>query len=396
MLNNIKEKILKFKILQLEKTKNKKYSEIFSWFIEYFKKYFEKQALIYIASLDNLNILQKQDFDFETLKKLLEEIYFLGLNDEKINLEEHLKSYWYIAPEIILDNSFVLDFAKNRAWELIKQIDETSKKEMQILIWESLKNKLTINEIAQKIKEKFDKYSLYRASLIAQQETAMAYSQATRKQNDIFTKKLWITGWKRAVTQKDSNVRKSHLINETEGWIPKNQVFSWTGDDNAPFWFFCRCRVDYSLVNPETGFLYDDEVKEPKDEDRIAVFEDRLKELANKAKVDLSEAKIWKNKYINLLNKLSILNANIPWKRNWKSSKIKKEIYNVKYNIILFTAQSMITWRLKGKYWTWIDTLKKWNKIWSVSFMFWKLIKSYHISFEVKEKIDLTKNNKTI
>lgn len=80
------------------------------------------------------------------------------------------------------------------------------------------------------------------------------------------------------------------------------------------------------MVNTESGKLYDDEAKEPKDEDRIAVFEDRLKDLANKAKVDLSGAKKSKKEYIFLLNKLSILNANFPGKWDWKSSEIKKSL----------------------------------------------------------------------
>lgn len=259
----MREKILKFKILQLQKTESKKYSEIYLEFIKYFKKYFEKQALFYIASLDNLEILEKNDFEkdfLEKLKELLEKIYFLGSEEEKTRLEENLQSYWYEVPKnIILDNKDAIEYAKNHAWELIKQIDETTKNEMQDLISESLENSLNINQIAEKIKEKFDKYSTYRASLIAQQETAIAYSSASRKQNDNFTKKLWIVGWKRAVTQKDSNVRQTHLINEADGRIPKNQVYSWTGDDNSPFGFFCRCHIEYSLVNPETGLLYDNE-----------------------------------------------------------------------------------------------------------------------------------------
>lgn len=336
--------------------------------------------MIYIASLDNLEVLEKDSFDLEDLKKLLEDVYFLGLEEEKQKLEHHLKSYWYIAPEIFLDNKEAIKYAEKHSAELIKQIDETTKNEMKDLIAESLKNSLSINRIAEKIKDKFDKYSVYRASLIAQMETAIAYSQATRKQNDIFTKKLWIVGWKRAVTQKDSRVRQSHLENEAEGWIPKNQFFS-SWDDNAPFGFFCRCRVDYSLVNPETGKLYDDEAKEPKDEDRIAVFENRLKELANKAKVDLSEAKKTKNNYIFLLNKLSILNANFPGKWDGESSKIKKEIYDIKYNIVLFTVDRIHNKAIKWYYRFWTDKLENWKKIWSVKIKINAISVKYHLPF---------------
>lgn len=264
----MKEKLIKFKILQLQKTESKKYSEIFVEFVELFKKYFEKQALFYIASLDNLEILEKNDFEKDFLKKLeelLEKIYNLWVSENFEEFSKNLQSYWYEVPEnIILDNKEAIEYAKNHAWELILWINQTTKNQIWDIISKWLEEKLSINEIALKIKEKFDNYSTYRASLIAQNETALAYSSASRKQNDSFTKKLWVEGWKRAVTQKDSNVRQSHLINESDWWIPKNQVYSWTWSDKAPFGIFCRCHDEYSLVNPETGLLYDipEDIKE--------------------------------------------------------------------------------------------------------------------------------------
>lgn len=259
----MQEKLIKFKVLQLQKTESKEYSEIFVEFVELFKKYFEKQALLYIASLDNLEILEKNDSSEDFLKKLgelLEKIYNLWFSENFEEFSKNLQSYWYEVPEnIILDNKEAIEYAKNHAWELILWINQTTKNQVWEIISKWLEEKLNINEIALKIKEKFDNYSTYRASLIAQNETALAYSSASRKQNDNFTKKLWIVGRKRAVTQKDSNVRKSHFINESDWWIPKNQVYSWTWSDKAPFGFFCRCHDEYSLVNPETGLLYDDE-----------------------------------------------------------------------------------------------------------------------------------------
>lgn len=264
----MKEKLIKFKILQLQKTESKKYSEIFVEFVELFKKYFEKQALFYIASLDNLEILEKNDFEKDFLKKLeelLEKIYNLWVSEKFEEFSKNLQSYWYEVPEnIILDNKEAVEYAKNHSAELIAWINETTKNQIWEIISNAIEEKLNINEIALKIKEKFENYSTYRASLIAQNETALAYSSASRKQNDSFTKKLWVEGWKRAVTQKDSNVRKTHLINESDWRIPKNQVYSWTWSDKAPFGFFCRCHDEYSLVNPETWLLYDtpEDIKE--------------------------------------------------------------------------------------------------------------------------------------
>lgn len=137
-------------------------------------------------------------------------------------------------------------------------------------------------QIAEKIKETFECFSLYRANLITHMEMATAYSTASRQINDNLTDKLGVTGWKRALTQKDDNVRTSHKENEKVGWIPKNQDYPYaTLNPMPPFDFNCRCSESYSAVNPNTGKLYDNPLAdEESTENKIKNFENSLKILA--------------------------------------------------------------------------------------------------------------------
>ncbi|PZM86480.1 hypothetical protein DLH72_00860 [Candidatus Gracilibacteria bacterium] len=256
--------LLKEKTEELLQNKSEKYVKVFFSFLEEVRKYFKKQSFFYINSLSNYPELKKTtDDDFlEKIKPLFEKIYNLGQKKQLEKLNENLKMYGYSdfvsKYDILIKNEEAIKYAENRAGEFIEGINQTTQKQISEIISNGIKESKDIHTIASEINNTFLNYGLFRATLIAQQETAMAYNHATRKMIDNFADDLDVEGWKRAVTQKDSSVRDSHRTNEAEGRIPKNQVFS-TGHDNAPFGYFCRCDVIYSLVNPETGKLYDNE-----------------------------------------------------------------------------------------------------------------------------------------
>lgn len=256
--------LLKEKTEELLQNKSEKYVKVFFSFLEEVRKYFKKQSFFYINSLSNYPELKKTtDDDFlEKIKPLFEKIYNLWQKEQLEKLNENLKMYWYSdfvsKYDILIKNEEAIKYAENRAWEFIEWINQTTQKQISEIISNWIKESKDIHTIASEINNTFLNYGLFRATLIAQQETAMAYNHATRKMIDNFADDLDVEGWKRAVTQKDSSVRDSHRTNEAEWRIPKNQVFS-TWHDNAPFWYFCRCDVIYSLVNPETWKLYDNE-----------------------------------------------------------------------------------------------------------------------------------------
>jgi hypothetical protein len=67
---------------------------------------------------------------------------------------------------------------------------------------------------------------------------------------------LWVVWYKKVITQDDDNVCEICKENEKVWRIPLNVKFpSW--HLYYPFCSDCRCSDDYSLVNPETGLLYD-------------------------------------------------------------------------------------------------------------------------------------------
>ena len=255
--------LLKQKVDELVENKSKEYVEVFFDFISETKKFFKKQSLFYLAQLKEYPELKKwADDDF--LKKiipLLAKIYLLWGKEEVERLNNNLLQYWYadmLDDNISVSSKEAYKYAEKRAWELISWINETTANQISDIISRAIKDKTPINEIATKIENQFVNYSLFRSTLISQQELAMAYNEASKEQMKNFAKNLNVEWRKRAITQKDNQVRPSHRENELEGRIPRSQVFSWTGSDTAPFWFFCRCDVIYSLVNPDTGKLYED------------------------------------------------------------------------------------------------------------------------------------------
>lgn len=256
--------LLKEKTKELLQNKSENYVKVFFDFLEETRAYFKKQSFFYINSLSKYPELKKSaDEDFlKKIKPLFEKIFKLWKEEELKRLNENLEKYWYFdyvkKDDIFINNLEAVKYAEQRAWEFIEWINETTQKQISAIISTWIKESKDITTIASEINNVFLNYSLYRATLIAQQETAMAYSTATRKMVDSFAEDLWVDGWKRAITQKDSNVRDSHRENEAEWRIPKKQVF-WTGHDNVPFGYFCRCDVSYSLVNPETWKLYENE-----------------------------------------------------------------------------------------------------------------------------------------
>lgn len=256
--------LLKEKTKELLQNKSENYVKVFFDFLEETRKYFKKQSFFYINSLSKYPELKKSaDEDFlKKIKPLFEKIFKLWKEEELKRLNQNLEKYWYFdyikKDDIFLNNLEAVKYAEQRAWEFIDWINETTQKQVSAIISTWIRESKDITTIASEINNVFLNYGLYRATLIAQQETAMAYSAATRKMVDSFAEDLWVDGWKRAITQKDSNVRDSHRENEAEWRIPKKQVF-WTGHDNVPFGYFCRCDVSYSLVNPETWKLYENE-----------------------------------------------------------------------------------------------------------------------------------------
>ena len=249
-------KLVKKIIDDFEKVKSKEFMNYFYDFIDYFNKYFENEAKKYIEELkDNKDIKKANDqkINKELIDKLSAIVLLWQLEQEQKSKLE-LENIW-LSLDIWISNEYQLEYAKNRAWEMISEIDETTREEIWKIIEYWISKWDTLQEIAKKIDDKFLKYSTYRSSLIAVMEVWNAYEYWSRKQHDEYTKNFWVTWYKRSITQWDSNARESHIENEKAWWISKNELFPWTNTDHAPHSFNCRCYTDYSIVNPESWLI---------------------------------------------------------------------------------------------------------------------------------------------
>lgn len=243
------------------------FMEAFFDFVEFVNEYFTSQEQTYIDSLASYpelklekSLIPESDEIIKKFEKKLEAVFLLWMGESKEKVLKELVDGGYdeyLEVLELLDNTLALDYAQNRAWALIKGINETTQKEMSKLITKGIKEAKSISDIASEINEKFKSYNLYRSTLIATMEVANAYSEAQSVTYSDISENIGVVWWKRAITQDDSNVRPSHLANEEAWWIPRNMPYPGTGTMQAPHEFYCRCVDDYSVVNPETWLLFD-------------------------------------------------------------------------------------------------------------------------------------------
>jgi SPP1 gp7 family putative phage head morphogenesis protein len=199
-------------------------------------------------------VIQKEEItdpELANILKAMESAVVLGMTTQN-NLIQALPQ---ISIDIGINSEFVTNYLKTRSASLISWIDETTRQEIQTLIDEAFKTGMSIDDLASKITNEFYVFSDYRAELIAQMETANAFETWKLEQFKGYEKQTGATGWKRAYTQGDDNVRKEHQTNADKGWIRSYEMFA-TGHETAPFWFNCRCTVVFSLVNPDTWSLF--------------------------------------------------------------------------------------------------------------------------------------------
>lgn len=283
------------------------------------------------------------------LEKLLVEIFDEWADDEYREKIEEVRDNvkgGELSENLTLPSYEADNYAKNRAAELMHAVTDTTKKEVRALFNEGWTNNWTQEEMTRAIKDKFSNFSEYRAALIAQMETANAYEEGKLSQFRGFERQLGLTGWKRSQTQHDSVVRESHRANEAEGWIPSDQKFKATDTMRAPHGFRCRCVTSFALFPPD---------EKHEKERAMRDFERRIDWIADEAGVSMKRVPKSEYQHIQILRKLSVLNARMPGKRNGKPSKIKRDIYEVKNKVIEDIIERIEENELKGKYKIYFD-----------------------------------------
>jgi len=125
-------------------------------------------------------------------------------------------------------------FFKGRE-KLIKDINHTTFEKLKLQIQQGINEGETSKEISKRISNVFDEAKGPRAMKIARTEVNTAnnygHHEAMRQAN--VDKHIWTTAT-------DERVRDTHIANEGDGCIPREQPFSGTGEV-SPSEINCRC-----------------------------------------------------------------------------------------------------------------------------------------------------------
>jgi hypothetical protein len=147
-----------------------------------------------------------------------------------------------------------VEYARTRAGELIKGIDETTKKRVQYLIAEAIDNGDTVADLKKSLVKHFA-FSKYRAGLIASTELGGAYL-AGKKESYIRTAEYYginpANGRKQVIVHADDRICPicSPCIDDAGKRFPYDDNFS-NGLPFAIFHIGCRCNTTFSMFNPD-------------------------------------------------------------------------------------------------------------------------------------------------
>lgn len=292
-MNKVQKLIIAKKCLDMTKVqaelRGKEFTKVYLAFVNLFAWLFQEQAKFFIAYAENnpqlfsengLIIEKSDEFGdmtpeeefMNTLGSYLVNAHMIGQGATNKEVQAQ------VTVLMELKNTYAEAYAQNRAGELMRAVNDTTKTEVRSLFDTAFKENWTIKDISSAIEEQFSQFSKYRANLIATMEVANAYEVGKKEQFSSYQAYFWVTGYKRSQTQHDSAVRPSHNRNEIDGWIPETTPFSGTGTDHAPHDFNCRCVTLRRMSAPETS----DIVAVQFDEDRTAYLSEKQKlEVAN-------------------------------------------------------------------------------------------------------------------
>jgi hypothetical protein len=155
------------------------------------------------------------------------------------------------AADFLGRTSFTLENPRAVAWfsqnggslDYIKDIQGTSKDQLQTLITHSLDEGWSYNQTSKAISQKFEGMSRTRSKLIATNEAAQAYEAGTRGFIDGLSD-LGVEMVKRWNNSEDGNVSAGCQANTADGWIALDREHT-SGHQNPPRFPGCRCYETY-------------------------------------------------------------------------------------------------------------------------------------------------------
>lgn len=201
-----------------------------------------------IVSLHKVRLSKSFEGDFQDATKK----FVAGAMVEGVwNFIKEQQTDWIkLTSDFGLKNEQVELYAKTRAGQMIKGLDQVTKERVQSLISQAIQNGEGVGTIKKKLQGLYS-FSKYRAGLIASTELGQAYSEGKRQ---TFQKTLsyygTTQGFKKCIIHKDDRTCLICLPAWNDGWIPFQENFS-NGLSQTLFHIGCRCDVVYSLVNPD-------------------------------------------------------------------------------------------------------------------------------------------------
>lgn len=133
-------------------------------------------------------------------------------------------------------------------------ISSTTKERIKKLLKDGADQGLSYQQMSAQIREQSIEgvFSKARGEMIAVTEVGRAYGDAQfQVVTDFRTRYPEIEMEKQWITAEDDRVRPAHVANGADGWIPVDQAFSGTNEQNAPSSEFrCRCTFSTRILAP--------------------------------------------------------------------------------------------------------------------------------------------------
>ncbi len=219
-----------------------------------FRKYFKVQKKDYLDDLKSemefVERLLKADTwnDTDEARKELELLLIETTSAMSKKGAELLLKNLDISSDFWITDLVAENYAKNRAGEMIWNIDTTTRKQINWIITRWIEKGADYTQISKLISERFKWFSKYRAELIAVNEIWNAYEYWKISQARDYSQRSWNQMMKKSISQWDSKVSLICRKCENDWWIKTEEDFTWWYE-RPTFHIWCRCYAKYKTVS---------------------------------------------------------------------------------------------------------------------------------------------------
>jgi len=219
-----------------------------------FREYFKIQKNDYLENLKwemdlTVNLFKVETWNnTEKARKILEEKYISVITAVTMKGSLNFLKNLDISSDFWIQDLIAIEYAKKKAGELITQVDETTKTQINKIITDWIKTWADYSSIAKLIKKRFASFSKNRATLIATNEIWNAYEYWKNEQAKEYSSRTWNQMMKKSISQGDSRVSSICRECASQGWIKNEELFA-SGFEHSPHHIACRCYIKYKTIN---------------------------------------------------------------------------------------------------------------------------------------------------